>query len=296
MEVRQLRYFISAAEHMNFTRAAKECHIVQSSMTAQIANLEDELGVKLFERQSRGLVLTEEGSFFLPKAKELVAQMDKVELEVSSFRTGYRSVLRVGYSGELFKYDLVNTLKAYRKKAPQVKVLLHQLPEDKLLERLWEGLLDVILIVDVRFFAVESWIEVEPFGEFGPMLMVAEDHPLAGRKSVCMDEIKGLPFIIYDNSGRTELASQILSRTSGTKAYDQVWDHTSNEILVASGYGVSIWGERLCQKGYYPGLKFIKISDYPTKNKFMLAWRAGKCSAELKSFCEQFHKQFERDG
>lgn len=67
MELRQLKYFVSAAKHLNFTKAARECFIVQSSMTAQIASLEEELGVKLFERRSRGLALTEEVSFFFQR-------------------------------------------------------------------------------------------------------------------------------------------------------------------------------------------------------------------------------------
>ena len=85
MELRQLRYFVSAAAHLNFTKAAKECYIVQSSMTEQIANLESELGVKLFDRQSKGLALTEAGRFFLPKAKAILGEAEKAGVKVLAF-------------------------------------------------------------------------------------------------------------------------------------------------------------------------------------------------------------------
>ena len=66
MEIRQLRYFISAATHLNFTRAARECFIVQTAMTQQIANLESEIGVRLFERGYRSLTLTPAGEEMVP--------------------------------------------------------------------------------------------------------------------------------------------------------------------------------------------------------------------------------------
>ena len=79
MELRQLKCFVSAANHLSFTKAAKECFIVQSSMTEQIINLENELNVKLFERQHKGLTLTEAGEFFLPRAKAILLEDQKAE-------------------------------------------------------------------------------------------------------------------------------------------------------------------------------------------------------------------------
>ena len=84
MEIRQLKYFISAATHLNFTRAARECFIVQTAMTQQIANLENEIGVRLFERGYRSLTLTPAGEVFLQDAREIVAQAQAAGERVKS--------------------------------------------------------------------------------------------------------------------------------------------------------------------------------------------------------------------
>lgn len=100
MELRQLKYFISAAKHLNFTKAAAECYIVQTSMTHQIAALEDELGVKLFERKSRNMELTEAGKIFLKEAQSLLAGAERAAELVRTTAEGYESILRLGVCGK----------------------------------------------------------------------------------------------------------------------------------------------------------------------------------------------------
>jgi len=294
VEIRQLRYFVSAAGHLNFTKAAKECFIVQSSMTEQIANLESELGVKLFDRQRKGLALTEAGKFFLPRAKAVLAEAERGKDEMESFRAGYRSLLRIGYHGELFKTDLIRTLKAYRQELPAVRVALRQLPQGELLEGLRDGQFDMILAPDSELFAAEkAWMEISPVAEMGPMLVMAKDHPLAGRESITMGELKDLSFVSLEEAGKEDLRLGIKPEAPNVAL---ALDHTSNEILVAGGYGVSLWAEGLCRSGQYPNLHFVAISDYPEKKKFVLAWRRGKLSPEGERFCQRLREQMKKDG
>ena len=88
MEIRQLKYFIAAAKHLNFTKAAKECSIVQTAMTQQVANLESELKVKLFERTHRNLSLTPAGERFLKSAKKIVNQAKISAGDMEDFKEG----------------------------------------------------------------------------------------------------------------------------------------------------------------------------------------------------------------
>lgn len=283
MEIRQLRYFVSAARHLNFTKAAKECFIVQSAMTAQIANLEEELGVRLFDRLPRGLALTDAGSFFLTRAKALVQEAQRTEAEMNAFQAGYEAVLRVGYYGEAFKADLIEILRTYRREEPYVKVLLYQMDVDRLKKSLQDGALDVVIGVRGSVFAEEEWAELDLIAEIGPSLVVGKDHPLTERESVTMAELADLPRIRFSGSiGREDPPERMGER--GERFYGAVWDHTSAEILVASGYAVSIWAERLSQNGSYPDLRFIKIKDNPTKQTFALVWRKDRLTPEGERF------------
>lgn len=297
MEIRQLRYFISAATHLNFTKAAKECFIVQSSMTEQIANLEDELGVKLFDRQRKGLTLTEAGEFFLPRAKSILAEAQKTKEEMALFRGGYRSYLRIGYQGELFKEALIEVLRTYRQELPEVKVALRQLPLSELIEGLRDGQLDVVLTIWGDALKEEKgWMETEPILKMGPVLAVAKDHPLAERESITMEELRELSFTSLEDIGREELTSNIGMMETGMQKEGRSRDTCSNEILIASGYGVNLWAEGLSRTGRYPALRFVKIPDYPEAREFVLAWRRGKLAAEGERFCQLVCEQIQEDG
>ena len=297
MEIRQLRYFISAATHLNFTKAAKECFIVQSSMTEQIANLEDELGVKLFDRQRKGLTLTEAGEFFLPRAKAILAEAQRTAEEMALFRGGYRSYLRIGYHGELFKETLIQVLRTFRQELPAVKVSLRQLPESELTEGLRDGQLDVVLTISGEGLKEEKgWMETKPFLRMGPVLAVAKDHPLAERETITMEELRKLSFTSLEDTGREELISNIGLLEAGAQREGQSLDPCSNEILIASGYGVNLWAEGLSRTGRYPELRFVKILDYPAAKEFVLAWRREKLAPEGERFCQLVCEQIQEDG
>ena len=297
MELRQLKYFVSAANCLNFTKAAKECYIVQSSMTEQIANLENELGVKLFDRQRKGLVLTEAGKYFLPRAKSILNETQKAVEEMSLFRGGYRSYLRVGYLGDLFKDDLIKALQKFRCEYPTAKIALRQLPQDMLIEGLRDGQFDVVLILDQEALEKENeWMETALLAKVGPMLVVEKEHPLAQLERITMEELKGLSYTNYENIGREELINSIGPLDTLMSKEGLSLDPSSNEILIASGYGVNLWPERLAQSGRYPKLRFVQIVDYPAKGDFLLAWRKGKLAPEGKTLCDLLCEGLQGDG
>ena len=284
MEIRQLRYFISAATHLNFTKAAKECFIVQTAMTQQIANLESEVGAKLFERHHRALALTPAGELFLREAKEIVVRAQRAEERVRSFEAGYGSVLHIGYHGEMFKQDLIELLREERRARPDGKVMLYQLPQSELLEGLRDGQLDFIVTLYGAFFETEEWMDWAILEEDRLMLAVARDHPLAGRGRVTMAEVEREPIINFDERNNEERDIMLARTGSRPTEYGRLQDHTSGEILIKSGYGVAIWVERLCRKDIYPDLDFLELSDHPGVERVALAWRRESDTPEKEAF------------
>lgn len=284
MEIRQLRYFISAATHLNFTKAAGECFIVQTAMTQQIANLENEIGTKLFERRHRALVLTQAGERFLQDAKEIVARAQRAAERAQSFELGYEPVLRIGYHGEMFKQDLIRIFRQLRREEPKRKIMPYQLPQSELLEGLKDGQLDFIVTLYGTFFETEEWLEWAVLEEDRLMLVVAKDHALAREKRVTVAQMEQEPLINFDERNNEERDIQLARTGSRPMEYGRVQDHTSGEMLVRSGYGVTVWVSRLCRPEIYPDLSFLEMEDHPGRERIVLAWRRDTLTAEKEDF------------
>lgn len=293
MEMRQLRYFVSAATHLNFTKAAKECFIVQTAMTQQIANLEKELGVKLFERQSRGLSLTAAGEAFLTDAREILARSRRSRERMAAFQGGYTDLLQIGHHGELFRRDLVQALTAFRTRSPQTKVMLYQLPRSELLSGIREGQLDLAFMTYTdNLVKHEKWVDWRILGEEEMVLAVSADHPLAGRKEVTMAEVDQYPRIWLTWGSEEGRPIGLPEEGSAVKAYGAVEDHASMEILIESGYCVGLWSRRVCRGREGTGLRFLRVPDFPHRAEATALWRRGELSPSGALFLQLMEEQF----
>ncbi len=97
MELRQLRYFMTVARTLSFTKAAAEVHIAQPPLSRQVANLEAELGVGLFERSSRGIKLTPAGALLVERATEILQRVERIKREVAAFSETRRRLFKIGF-------------------------------------------------------------------------------------------------------------------------------------------------------------------------------------------------------
>ena len=293
MEIRQLKYFISAAEHLNFTKAAKECYIVQSAMTQQIAALEREVGTRLFERHNRGLRLTDGGKSLLKRAREIIRLTEQTQEEMAAFHGTFHSTLRVGHYGGMFQWDLIELLRQFRLEHPKVKVLPFQRSCSKLIHGLLEGDLDFALMPFTDLLRVhEKFLDWTVLEDGGFCLAVAEDHPLAAREMVTMEDLENIcrAWLTWDLPEEQVFGKR--REIDETKQIGEMEDFASIQILVASGYCGGAWPARKCREKYYPGIRFIPIPDYPEKACPTLVWPRGPMSGEAKSFAEQVGKQF----
>src|SRR5207237_838902 len=124
MELRHLRYFVAVAEELNFTRAASKLHLAQPSLTRQVRNLEQELGVRLLDRSKTQVSLTEDGRRFLEDARRLVALSLECVKAVQRFSRGESGQLNLGYLFK-FNFDLLPvTLATFYVNSPEISVNL----------------------------------------------------------------------------------------------------------------------------------------------------------------------------
>src|SRR6185503_8226360 len=143
MELRHLRYFVGVAEELNFTRAARKLRVAQPALSRQVQQLEDEVGVKLFDRNHRSVALTAAGKALLEEARALLAQSQRA-IEVTQ-NTGRVAAghLNIGYVWGLFHSLVPGHLAAFRTRHPQVTVNLLDITATAQAEALISGELDV---------------------------------------------------------------------------------------------------------------------------------------------------------
>ncbi|MEV0589675.1 LysR family transcriptional regulator [Nonomuraea sp. NPDC050310] len=186
MEIRQLRYFVTVADEGGFARAAEHLQIVQPAVSQQIARLERELGVRLFDRSARRIRLTGAGERLLPEARALLASEDRIRLVAADIATGHDGVLRLGSSQGLGeRLDRV-----LQKLEPRVQVRLSALPHDERLAAVRTGELDAAF---VRAVHTAPGLELLPIWTDALVVALPAAHRLAGSAVIDLVDLAELP-------------------------------------------------------------------------------------------------------
>ena len=189
VEFHQLRYFVAVAETLSVTKAAEKLFVSQPALSRQIAKLEDELGVALFDRVRKRMRLTPAGRFFLPKARAILCD---AETAVEQLRERYgaaRTAVRLGFIAP-FLDDLVTpAAKRYRH-----RVALHELTPRAQLDRLRDGELDVAILGNITPEDRKRY-DVVRLVKARLAVAVASDHELASRKSIDFADLAPYGFV-----------------------------------------------------------------------------------------------------
>lgn len=179
MELRHLRYFLALAERLNFTQAAAQVHVTQSTLSHQIQQLEDELGQPLFDRSARRVTLTAAGELFLPRAIKALAEIDSGIALVNTPQRTLEGQLRVGTTPTLNMQVVPRCVALFSRAHPSMRVMIDEGTGDALVTDLRRGGLD--LLVAYRPFELEG-LAFEPLFTEELVGVVNRQHPLSGRK------------------------------------------------------------------------------------------------------------------
>lgn len=247
MELKQLRYFVTVAEELSFSRAAEVLHMTQPPLSAQIKHLEEEIGVPLFERSTRSVQLTPAGQLFLEETRRLFIQLDQSVRAAWRVGNGEVGRLALGFVPSAASETLPPLLKAFRGSFPDVDVSLHEMNPPQLVQALHDGR------IDAAFFYLPSG-DVPPFGDADlesrpvsqePLVAVfPEGHPLTARRRVDLEALAEEPFILisaHRGSGLRDIILEQCRKANFTP--DVVQEATLIQTiggLVASGVGVAL--------------------------------------------------------
>ena len=187
MELRQLRYFVKAAETLNFSDAAKCLNIAQSSLSQQIKQLEDELGTQLFIRNSHSIRLTEAGEVMLPFARRTITEAEACADRIHDLRKLLTGTLNIGVTHS-FSPILMESVISFMKMYPGIKLNVVYKQMNELMELLAKREIDFVL----AFKPIQSLPDVESHILFQNSLsaIVGDNHPLAAKEKVTVAELE----------------------------------------------------------------------------------------------------------
>ncbi len=205
MELRHLRYFVTVAEEQNVTRAAERLHLSQPPLSRQIRDLEDEVGVELFRRTAKSLVLTDAGRVFLGEARAVLLRAEQALESARAASRKCQARLRVGYAPSLTARFLPEALRAFEAEFPGVKVDLHDLSSVECRARLAARKLDLALTI--RPSGASKGLAFEKLLAHAVVCAVAPAHALARRRSVRLRDLAGEPFVSYAEEEYPEYAA-----------------------------------------------------------------------------------------
>lgn len=195
VELRQLITFRTVASTLNFTRAAEALNYVPSNVTMQIKALEDELGVPLFDRLGKQLVLTSPGKRFLLHIQSVLDKLDEARSTVHD-NENVRGTLTISANEVLCAYRLPVVFKRFRSRYPEVRLMFRSVPNQELKQTLFDGDADVVFMLDETIRSTR--LAVEPLLEETFQLFVAPDHPLANQIKLQQEDFHGEVFLVNE--------------------------------------------------------------------------------------------------
>lgn len=196
MEIRVLRYFLMVAREENITKAANLLHLTQPTLSRQLMQLEEELGVTLFRRSKHRIILTEDGMLLRRRAEEIVSLAEKTRDDLRHKQDHLAGTIAVG-SGELQSSRfLTQLIAAFQKENPLVSFRIYSGNSDNIKERIERGLLDIGLLQEPVDIAKYHFVRTPVQEQWG--VLVRADAELAAKDRVSPADLAGLPLILPD--------------------------------------------------------------------------------------------------
>ncbi len=286
MELRQLRYAVSIGRHLSFTRAAEALSVAQPALSQQIAALERELGVRLFERTNRRVALTDAGRAFTLRAERILTDLAGAAEEMTSYAGGLRGRVVVGTYQSFAEYTLPKLLGRFHAQFPGIEIALREGMADELLTALRNGSTDLFIgdLDDADASAVVEFQQV-PLYEDELAIAVAATHPLATRGTVRIEELRDESFVIFRPGSSLTHRLFTIARRAGFEprvAFESV-DSLTVRSLVAERLGVALFARTL---GNTPGPNIALLSLAPDRliRKMSLVTRSAPCGLSAQRF------------
>lgn len=194
IETRLLKYFLAIAREQSITRAAESLFVSQPTLSRQMKELEDALGVQLFVRGKRQTLLTEEGVYLRARAQEMMCLMEKTESTLKQSGSVVAGDIYVGYGETSIVSLLMEVYGEIQREHPDIHLHVYSGNAESILERMDKGIIDVGLLLGVEKMEKYDYLDLQYADQFG--VLMPADHPLAQKAAVTFDDLKDVPIAL----------------------------------------------------------------------------------------------------
>ena len=262
MELQTLRGFYWAGVHGSFSKAGKVLNIGQSAVSHQVKVLEEELQVKLYEREGRGITLTPAGKILMAYIDIILQTLDNIETHFAELSGALEGTVTMAAYRGIMQYKLPQIVQGFKKKNPEIRLVILNKPLDT-------EILDMVSGGDVDFGITSSWNDFMDLSfyevwSYDMFLCVPENHRLAGRRRVGLKEIVREPLILYEqeNSIRRRIENVFRENNLSYNFVIETGGATVIQEYVKIGQGISIVSGLVTEATEDPSLSYIPVTEH----------------------------------
>jgi DNA-binding transcriptional LysR family regulator len=294
MELRHLKTFQAVAEELHFSRAAARLHVAQPALSRTIMDLESEMGVRLVERNSRGVSLTEAGSVFLERVRRILEDTEDAVKAAQRRSRGETGTLRIGFIGTLSLDLLPCLLRGYRSVFPSVELILRELGPTQQRQEILAGTLDCGFI-GLTSKSKDTELEMVLAAEDSLMVALPDFHHLGEKAKIRLTDLRNEPIYLTSRLNAPAFNPWLIGLCQQAGFEPQITSEIdrSASVLnyVAAGFGVSIFPSRIAALAT-PGVKFLPITGRLPRYQYKLAWARGNPCQRLADFARLISERF----
>lgn len=281
METRQIQYFLEVAKREHVTEAADALHVAQSSVSRQILNLENELGVELFIREGRSVKLTPLGRIFFERMKQVWNMMEDAKREVEESLNPEKGTVRIAFPISLAAYTLPSIIYAFRTRYPEAKFQMSNALYHDLIEGVITGEFNLAMMAPMPNLEKEKKIKGATLFTENIVALIPIHHPLANRKSIRLRDLKDDPFCVLPEGFvfRDQIVQVCQEANFSPKIALEGKDIDALKGLVSAGLGVALMPEMTLVDNTPRSTVILPLTDtnltrtvgviYPTQRKLL---------------------------
>lgn len=273
MELRHLRYFLAVAKHLNFTRAAETLHMAQPPLSRQIKELEEEIGVPLFERQGRRISLSSAGEVFAERARQILAATGAAVVDSKRAARGEVGRIAVGFFEHIAYTMLPPLLRGFQQQYPAVTIELRWFSSSEQIDALHRGDIDLAFVRSIPMGSDlnSTLLLQEPF-----YIAIAKDNPLAAKRKISIKDCAHLRVINYKKEVAPDYHS-IINQLCGRAGFSPSPEFEMGQIyaslgLVSADFGITLVPASV-QRTHVDNVVYRPLREQQAMSELYLAWK-----------------------
>jgi len=287
MELRHLRYFVAVGEEQHYGRAAERLHLAQPALSRQIQDLEEEIGVRLFDRLPRGVKISAAGASFLDDARRILRQVNEATMRAGRVARGQSGVLRVGFTESASWHGVVpDSFRQFRQRQPDAELQLYPTASLEQIEAIRAGRLDAGFVFSMP--KSDRELGQMPVAIHHLVLAAPKGHPLIRLKKLRLRDMSDTAFVWFPRRQSPAYYDRLMHECfrGGLKApniVQEAVDQATMLSLVSCRIGVAFVSD--ATRWRCPaGVVLLPVSDLNLALPFALIWRKNNASPVLEKF------------